>query len=980
MEKFRLILAKLFLIFSSIVAGVIFLIIAFLLYLQTDHAKGFITSQLNKHVNSELISLDVETIESFWPLSVSISYLALKDPALLESQDEPSSQGDTSSTTNPNPSDRWLSLKDIKVNFDVNDLFSTTKRSVTAEVSIRKTALYALPPSKESSEPSEPFDLKETLEDIKETVKETLPIDVDILVKLDQIKVDQSIAGQPIEASLSPLTLSFRQSDHHIDANIKASTASFGEPLVVLLQLQGPLDNFETAFALKTKRVSYNGIELKNVNFNGGATGLPLNIDATFKGVFSHNDIKGFVSLDSLTLKETVITLKGLVLKGLDANINADGHVDVTNLSADGNLNLAIADLAPISQLIAYPMTGSLKLTSKVTYSESTKEASANLNLVNFSSKDAKVSKAKATLSATDISMIPSGTLNLNATGITVAGQSIETVSLNTSLDKGKGDVALNTTGKDIVANLKTKISLTEKEQVFDVVDLNAIYMNQPIRATNPFQIKIQSLFAPDNMGAKTEDSVAPLDVILTPLTLKIATFPIQIQGELKGDELNASAKGDADLGVLSRLFLYSGDVVEGILSMDVSAKGPISEPKIQGLVSLEKGFYGNAEWGTKLRNLTLKAVADTTKVKIETAKATDGFGGELNLSGSYDIDQNAMDITLSLVDFRLAYTDFVQVEGREANITAKGPLTDLNIKGRLKTGDIYYNITKTFAGDVPTLNVIDPTKPNTDVLTGEKKVKKKVDDSAPKITLDVDIEIPPTVEISGLGIESVWGGDLSLKGTLDDLLILGNIDAKSGSITFIGSDIEIEEGSLKFDGHENNLPYLALQAGLQKQDFKAIISLSGRANKPTFVLKSEPSLPQDEILAKLLFGSESKQLSPFDAIKLARIAAELGGLKSGASFSSVMKSSKASTEEEEDASGPPELDEDGNPIPKKKRKKKSKKRFSDYVNVSFDTGVTPEDSKVVVDVKVSPRVTVSSETGVSDSTQAVGVKYSWDY
>ncbi len=233
----------------------------------------------------------------------------------------------------------------------------------------------------------------------------------------------------------------------------------------------------------------------------------------------------------------------------------------------------------------------------------------------------------------------------------------------------------------------------------------------------------------------------------------------------------------------------------------------------------------------------------------------------------------------------------------------------------------------------------------------------------------DLTVDIPSKVRVYGLGLESTWGGTLKVSNTLEDLLITGEIKLDHGQLEFLSQLIEIEEGLLTFDGQEDNIPYLALQAGLKKDDFKAIVALNGRATKPTFALSSEPSMPQSEVLSHLLFGSKSSKLSPLDALKLAKVAAELAGVGGGGSFANLMKDQmskeKVTVEGGDD---------------QKEATFHSKDSIADKVHVHVDQGVKATDSKVVVDVEITDNITISTEAGAAKSSESLGLNYKFDY
>jgi translocation and assembly module TamB len=56
-------------------------------------------------------------------------------------------------------------------------------------------------------------------------------------------------------------------------------------------------------------------------------------------------------------------------------------------------------------------------------------------------------------------------------------------------------------------------------------------------------------------------------------------------------------------------------------------------------------------------------------------------------------------------------------------------------------------------------------------------------------------------------------------------------------------------------------------------------ITVSGEATNPKFTFSSVPALPEDEVLARLIFGRSMSNLSPLQIAQLAEAAAQLSGV-----------------------------------------------------------------------------------------------------
>jgi len=73
-------------------------------------------------------------------------------------------------------------------------------------------------------------------------------------------------------------------------------------------------------------------------------------------------------------------------------------------------------------------------------------------------------------------------------------------------------------------------------------------------------------------------------------------------------------------------------------------------------------------------------------------------------------------------------------------------------------------------------------------------------------------------------------------------------------------------------------IPDLDLVAETTTTGITGRITITGPANQPSFALSSQPSLPQDEILSRILFQRPSGSLSGFQALELASAVATLSG------------------------------------------------------------------------------------------------------
>ena len=150
----------------------------------------------------------------------------------------------------------------------------------------------------------------------------------------------------------------------------------------------------------------------------------------------------------------------------------------------------------------------------------------------------------------------------------------------------------------------------------------------------------------------------------------------------------------------------------------------------------------------------------------------------------------------------------------------------------------------------------------------------------------DVAIQAPREILVQGRGLDAELGGQLHVGGTSDAPLFSGGFDLERGSFTIAGSKLSFTAGRVSFDGaglKKNKVdPTLDFTAQTTLTDATATLRITGYADAPRFDFSSTPPLPQDEIMARLLFGENASQLTALQAAQIGAALATLSGVGSG--------------------------------------------------------------------------------------------------
>jgi translocation and assembly module TamB len=150
-------------------------------------------------------------------------------------------------------------------------------------------------------------------------------------------------------------------------------------------------------------------------------------------------------------------------------------------------------------------------------------------------------------------------------------------------------------------------------------------------------------------------------------------------------------------------------------------------------------------------------------------------------------------------------------------------------------------------------------------------------------LRLDVSVSAPRRIFVRGRGVDAEFGGEVTLTGPVSDIRPVGAFEMIRGRIVILGQRIVFTEGEVTLLGELD--PQIRLVAETQANQVTVRVIVTGSVRDPEIRFESEPELPQDEVLAQLLFGRSVEDLSAFQLARLAAAVAELAGSGGGPGF-----------------------------------------------------------------------------------------------
>ena len=342
---------------------------------------------------------------------------------------------------------------------------------------------------------------------------------------------------------------------------------------------------------------------------------------------------------------------------------------------------------------------------------------------------------------------------------------------------------------------------------------------------------------------------------------------------------LNLKFDGRLPFSILAGQLAAQGFVLDGTGTVDIAIGGTAAAPAITGTASTSGARLVDVRRNLALTDLAANVSLDGKTANISRVSAKLSGGGTVSVNGTVGITPGSgfpADLKITLA--KASYAD-----GTLFAATADGALT---ITGPLTSGPTLggkVTLTKaaiTVPARLPTsLSAIDIRHRNApaDVLRQMEQLRPKgAQGASDPITLNLQISAPNGIFVRGRGIDAELGGDLTVTGTAIAPVVAGGFDMRRGRIVILAKRLDFTNGDITFGG--GLIPILNMEASTTSASTTIIVKVTGVANDPTIAFSSSPALPQDEVLARLIFGQSMSRLSPLQIAQLADAVTQLAG------------------------------------------------------------------------------------------------------
>lgn len=357
-----------------------------------------------------------------------------------------------------------------------------------------------------------------------------------------------------------------------------------------------------------------------------------------------------------------------------------------------------------------------------------------------------------------------------------------------------------------------------------------------------------------------------------------------QLSGTLARDMHSADVRLDASARLALANSFLGARRLSGMAQAALRLNGPLALEALSGSIAAQDATMIDPALSFNLEGMNVAVSLDSGRAEV-SADARVSTGGTLTVDGNVDLKPDYVaDLTLTLEDALIHEPSLFQTQSNAA-LQLRGPLlSGAKISGNITLADteIKLNAPEAFGGaSVPPITHIHASAAQLTTLRNAGFLKPDVSESAqnqtlPPYALDITITAPNRLFIRGRGLDAELGGTFKIGGTTENIIPLGEFTLIRGRLNILGRRINLSEASVQLQGDFD--PYVKISATSDVGGVSNSVVISGSARNPSINFTSSPALPEEEVLANLLFGTGFDNLTTGQALQLANALGELSG------------------------------------------------------------------------------------------------------
>ncbi len=355
-----------------------------------------------------------------------------------------------------------------------------------------------------------------------------------------------------------------------------------------------------------------------------------------------------------------------------------------------------------------------------------------------------------------------------------------------------------------------------------------------------------------------------------------------QITGEVydHAQRLALTMVGEAPLGLVNRFIKPRS--VQGLARFDLRADGPPKLSSLSGTMTFEGARASLPTLNYALSNLSGNAQLAAGRAEVSVTGDA-GTGGQFLITGPVQLAKSFPgNLAVTLTNLGLFDPTLYQTTVNGTLNIAGNLVGGARVDGVLALGPSELRVPSgsgSIVGTLPDItHLYEPTAVRT---TRDRAGLIETMKASPAIyPIDITINAPRRIFVRGRGLDAELGGSLRVTGTTADMRPAGVFELIRGRLDILGKRLELTDGLIDLRGAFD--PYLRFVAETTADDVLVMVIIEGLASAPNVIFQSSPDLPQEEVVARLLFGRDLGSMSAFQAAQLVSAVATLSGQYTG--------------------------------------------------------------------------------------------------
>jgi translocation and assembly module TamB len=280
-----------------------------------------------------------------------------------------------------------------------------------------------------------------------------------------------------------------------------------------------------------------------------------------------------------------------------------------------------------------------------------------------------------------------------------------------------------------------------------------------------------------------------------------------------------------------------------GHVDFNVNAAGTLMKPGLTGQARFTDVAIALNGLPNGISKLNGTLIFDQDRLEVQNLVGDSG-GGQLKVAGFITYQQGIYgDLTATGKDIRVRYSGVSATA--DTTMHLQGSASNLLLSGNVQ-------ITRFIIG------------PNLDfaMFAGGSGASPPPNPNAPsnRVRLDIHIVSSPQLDFQNSYAQLAGSVDLRIRGTVAQPTVLGRINIVEGTANFAGTTYELQHGDIYFTNPATIDPIIDIDAATRISEYDVTVGLHGTSSHLTPTFRSEPPLPQADVISLLALGRTQAQ------------------------------------------------------------------------------------------------------------------------